>query len=157
VNCKTAALTRSRSYSLVKADDEDALPFQCDHFRRRRPSFNPEGASASVAVTAPTWYLMILQPQAIIDDSGTEPQSRVFVLGGFIASAADWAKFSIDWQTVLDQPPKLSYFKLTEAMSLSAKGQFARHRGWNETKRDSRLIDLAHVIGNTLQSAFMLR
>ena len=89
---------------------------------------------------------MILQPQAMIDDSGTEPQSHVFILGGLIASAADWVKFSIDWRTVLDQPPKLRYFKLTEAMSLGAKGQFTRHRGWNETKRDSRLIDLAHVI-----------
>jgi hypothetical protein len=89
---------------------------------------------------------MILQPQAMIDDSGTEPQSRVFVLGGFIASAVDWAKFSTDWRTVLDQSPKLRYFRLTEAMSLSAKGQFARHRGWNEAKRDSRLIDLANVI-----------
>jgi hypothetical protein len=90
--------------------------------------------------------LMILQPQAMIDDSGTEPQSPIFVLGGFIAPAAAWTKFSTDWQTVLDQPPKLDYFKLTEAFSLSAKGQFSRHKGWNETKRDDRLIDLAHVI-----------
>jgi len=47
---------------------------------------------------------MTLQPQAMIDDSGTEPQSHVFILGGLIASAADWVKFSIDWRTVLDQP-----------------------------------------------------
>lgn len=90
--------------------------------------------------------LMILLPQAAVDDSGMEPQSPVFVLGGFIAPAAAWATFSADWQAVLDQSPKLDYFKLTEAMSLSAKGQFSRHKGWNETKRDSRLIDLAHVI-----------
>jgi len=89
---------------------------------------------------------MILKPQAMIDDSGTEPQSPIFVLGGFIASAAQWAKFSGDWQTILDQPPKLKYFKLTEALSLSAKGQFSRHKGWNETKRENRLIDFAHVI-----------
>jgi hypothetical protein len=89
---------------------------------------------------------MILQPQAMIDDSGSEPQSYIFVLGGFIAPAAQWAKFSAEWQAALDQPPKLDYFKLTEAMSLSAKGQFSRHKGWDETKRDSRLIDFAYVI-----------
>jgi Protein of unknown function (DUF3800) len=89
---------------------------------------------------------MILQPQAMIDDSGTEPQSPIFILGGFVAAADGWAKFSSDWQAVLDQPPKLDYFKLTEALSLSAKGQFSRQKGWDETKRDNRLIDLAHVI-----------
>jgi hypothetical protein len=89
---------------------------------------------------------MILQPQAMIDDSGSEPQSPVFVLGGFIAPATSWVKFSTDWQAVLDLPPKLDYFKLTEAMSLSAKGQFSRHKGWDETKRNNRLIDFAHVI-----------
>jgi hypothetical protein len=35
--------------------------------------------------------------QAFIDDSGSEPQDPVFVLGGFVSQAADWARFSGEW------------------------------------------------------------
>src|SRR3974390_2605970 len=89
---------------------------------------------------------MIIQPQACVDDSGSEPQSPIFVFAGFIASAKQWADFSADWQKALDEPPGLSYFKLTEALSLSAKGQFSRHKGGTEQKRDDRLVHLGQII-----------
>jgi len=89
-------------------------------------------------------FLMILEPQAIIDDSGSEPQSRVFVLAGFAGPASAWAAFAVDWRAALDEPPKLDYFKMTEAANFG--GQFSRHKGWDETKRDSRLIELTRVI-----------
>jgi hypothetical protein len=87
---------------------------------------------------------MILEPQAVIDDSGSEPQSRVFVLAGFAGSAASWANFAVDWRAALDEPPKLDYFKMTEAANFG--GQFARDKGWDESKRDDRLIALSGVI-----------
>src|SRR6266851_757494 len=72
----------------------------------------------------------LLMPfQAYIDDSGSEPQSPVFVLGGFIAPHEKWASFSEEWQAALDQDPKLEYFKMTEAAHLG--GQFSRRRGWD--------------------------
>jgi hypothetical protein len=87
---------------------------------------------------------MILEPQAVIDDSGSEPQSRIFVLAGFAASANAWANFAVDWRAALDEPPKLEYFKMTEAANFG--GQFARDKGWDEAKRDDRLISLTRII-----------
>jgi hypothetical protein len=82
--------------------------------------------------------------QAVVDDSGSEPQSRMFVLAGFVGTPDDWAKFAPEWQAVLDLPPKLDYFKMTEAANLG--GQFSRPRGWDESKRDDRVAALCSVI-----------
>jgi hypothetical protein len=60
---------------------------------------------------------MIDEPQAAVGDSGSEPQSPIFILGGFIAPADQWARFSAEWKAALDEPPGIAYFKLTEAMS----------------------------------------
>jgi hypothetical protein len=83
---------------------------------------------------------------AVVDDSGSEPQSRIFVLAGFVGTPDDWAKFAPEWQAVLDLPPKLDYFKMTEAANLG--GQFSRPRGWDESKRDDRVAALCSVIQN---------
>jgi hypothetical protein len=82
--------------------------------------------------------------QAVVDDSGSEPQSRIFVLAGFVGTSDDWAKFAPEWQAVLDLSPKLDYFKMTEAANFG--GQFSRAKGWNEGKRDDRLAALCSVI-----------
>jgi hypothetical protein len=108
--------------------------------------------------SAPVWALVsglpggkrerwVMGPfQAFIDDSGSDPKSAIFVMAGFIARAEQWAAFSNEWQEALDKPPKLDYFKMTEAASLGRHGQFARHKGWNEAKRDNRLADLTRII-----------
>lgn len=88
--------------------------------------------------------IMILDPQAAIDDSGSEPQSPVFILGGFVASTKAWAAFSTEWQAALDEKPALEYFKMSEAARLQE--QFARSKGWDEAKRDNRLITFARII-----------
>ena len=88
-------------------------------------------------------WLMILFPQAAIDDSGSEPQSPTFILAGFAAPFGAWLSFSQSWQTVLDKPPKLDYFKMSEAASMS--GQFHARRGWTERKRDARVLEFAQV------------
>jgi hypothetical protein len=46
----------------------------------------------------------------------------------------------------LAQPPKLDYFKMNEAATLRPDGQFARSRGWDEQKRDDRLVILMRII-----------
>jgi len=87
---------------------------------------------------------MILAPQAVIDDTGSEPQSPIFILAGFVTSAERWAAFSGEWQAALDEPPGLEYFKMSQAARLQE--QFDRKKGWNEAKRDDRLITLARII-----------
>jgi hypothetical protein len=84
--------------------------------------------------------------QAFIDDSGSEPQSPVFILGGFVADHAQWAAFSGEWQAALDEAPRLDYFKMSEAANLGAHGQFARRLGWDEKKRDDRVAAFARII-----------
>jgi Protein of unknown function (DUF3800) len=87
---------------------------------------------------------VLIDPQMAADDSGNEPQSPVFVLAGFIAPAVQWARFVGEWQSALDLPPKLEYFKMTEAANLG--GQFSKRKGWDETKRDDRLAMFVRII-----------
>jgi len=87
--------------------------------------------------------MITLQPY--VDDSGSEPQSHTFVLGGLIAQPMEWFAFSGDWQEALDSGPfELDYFKMSEAMSL--KGQFDRSRGWTQPLRDKKVDQFIDVI-----------
>jgi hypothetical protein len=81
---------------------------------------------------------------ACVDDSGSSPNDTLYVLGGFIAPAEQWAAFAADWQAVLDRDPALDYFKMREAARLH--DQFDKKRGWNESKRDERVLALTKVI-----------
>jgi hypothetical protein len=87
--------------------------------------------------------IMALQ-QTFIDDSGSDPNSFVFVLAGFCATPVQWAAFTDDWVKALAISPSLDYFKHNEAMGM--KGQFDKNRGWTEQMRDNRLIALTNVI-----------
>jgi hypothetical protein len=80
--------------------------------------------------------------QAYIDDSclGVPPVS---ILAGWVESAANWARFSDDWQQALSLSPRLRYFKLSEANSLT--GEFS---GWSERSRDERLTLLIKTIAD---------
>lgn len=81
------------------------------------------------------WQLMALQ--AFIDESGSEPSSRHFVLGGFIANTEQWSNFSDEWKAALGITPELRYFKMSEAFGLA--NEFNKNRGWTERARDERL------------------
>jgi hypothetical protein len=76
--------------------------------------------------------------QAYIDDS-TEPP--IFVLAGFVARAEEWAKLTIRWQSTLDQPPRLEYFKMKEGNAL--RGQFT---GWTAQQRDKRVAEFVGIV-----------
>jgi hypothetical protein len=86
--------------------------------------------------------LMILQ--ACADDSGNEPRDPIFVFGGFVSPVAKWVEFADAWQEVLDETPKLEYFKMSEAASLAK--QWHKRKGWTEATRDKRLSSFIKVI-----------
>jgi hypothetical protein len=95
---------------------------------------------------------LIMALQGFVDDSGSEPQGPIFVLAGFVASPLQWVDFTDEWERTLHLPPGVNYFRNNEAMGL--KGQFSPKRGWDERKRDDRLVALARVIRDYLPERF---
>jgi hypothetical protein len=89
---------------------------------------------------------LIMALQACLDDSGEfdETINPAFALAGFIAEAEDWAALSADWQSILDQHPRLEYFKMVEAINL--RGQFSNELGWTAELRDSRIDSFISII-----------
>jgi uncharacterized protein DUF3800 len=79
-----------------------------------------------------------------VDDSGNEPTGPIFFLAGFLSTVERWAAFSNEWDSALRLLPTLDYFKMTEAARLQE--QFSRKKGWDETKRDDRLVTLIRII-----------
>ena len=76
--------------------------------------------------------------QAFLDDSGFE--EPVFVLSGYIAPVDWWEDFSEEWQALLDEPPRLKYFKMREAAQLS--GEFGRMGIGARNERIKKFFDL---------------
>ena len=62
--------------------------------------------------------------QAFIDDSQTD--GEVLVLAGYLASFEQWEKFSVDWQHLLDGPPRWERFKMVEIASTADAGRRER-------------------------------
>ena len=60
---------------------------------------------------------------------------------GWVARPECWDSFSKKWKLALDADPKISYFKLNDALGL--KGPFA---GWTEKDRDAKLIALMELL-----------
>jgi hypothetical protein len=79
--------------------------------------------------------------QTFIDDSGSDWQSAHFVLSGFCSDAHSWEGFSDAWAHILEDVPKIGYFKAREAQSL--KGEFL---GWDEAARDAKISTLVDLI-----------
>lgn len=80
--------------------------------------------------------------QVYVDESGGKGQGPVFVFSALIGMAEDWAKFSDDWKSRLEQSPRIRYFKMNEAANLS--GEFDR---MSRTARDEKLRQLCRIIG----------
>jgi Protein of unknown function (DUF3800) len=85
---------------------------------------------------------------ACIDGSGTINDSPVYVMAGYLASVEAWESFAAEWQTALDHPKAIKYFKMSEAWI--RRGQFD---GWDETMRDARLRMLPPIINRHAFSA----
>src|SRR5436305_305419 len=84
---------------------------------------------------------ILVMLQAYFDDSlggNFHGRPMVLVLGGFIATAEAWAAFSDEWQRILDFPPRISVFKMNDAML--GKGEL---RGVPKDVRDEKIKLLA--------------
>jgi hypothetical protein len=53
--------------------------------------------------------------QAAIDDSSTDWGEKRLHLAGYAMSAPNWETFSEEWKTILDEPPAVPYFKMSES------------------------------------------
>lgn len=96
--------------------------------------------------------LMILQ--ACIDDSATNARKsgKIYLLAGLIASVDEWSALSDEWDAALLEPPALSYFKLSQALSM--KDEFDRSRGWTEELRNGRVARLAKITRTHVKAGY---
>ncbi len=78
---------------------------------------------------------------AYFDASGSMGNSPVFVMAGYVGRFVDWKKFTPEWQTGLDTPKAIDYFKMSEAWA--RRGEF---QGWHSEDRDARLRLLAPIV-----------
>jgi hypothetical protein len=81
--------------------------------------------------------------QFYIDDSGSEPNSSIFVLAGFMSSDDMWMEFSKTWQSTLSNWD-IDNFKTRDAMNFG--GIFSRKNGWHEEKRNILISSLMNLI-----------
>lgn len=90
--------------------------------------------------------------QAYIDDSGSEPSSPAYVLGGIVLPAGWWCHVSQEWRSVLQTFPPIEYYKGSEVWDRE-KGQFAR---LSDDDRRAKVEALADVICEYHPMAFSL-
>jgi Protein of unknown function (DUF3800) len=98
--------------------------------------------------------LWIYTMKAFIDDSGSGGDSPWFVLAGYLGTSDAWDKFDEPWRSVLDGPPRIEYFKSSQAESLRPDGQW---QGINARERDQRIDSLIEVIGTHAMQPFCVR
>ena len=76
-----------------------------------------------------------------VDESGNDGKSTSLVLGGYVLPAENWLAFSCDWKKVLDNAPRISYFKASQAEY--GNGEFA---GIDQPLRNAKVLELLAVI-----------
>jgi hypothetical protein len=79
--------------------------------------------------------------KAFLDDSGSDGDSRWFVLAGYVGTVEGWDRFDPVWRSVLHAPPRIEHFKATEAER--RRDQFD---GFTIDQRDAKLDALIEVI-----------
>lgn len=92
--------------------------------------------------------------KVFVDDSGSGGDSPWFVLAGYVGTVERWDSFDRQWRTVLDGPPKIDYFKSSEAESLRSDGQWA---GISRDERNARIDPLIRVIGKCATRSVYVR
>jgi Protein of unknown function (DUF3800) len=78
---------------------------------------------------------------AFVDDSGSDTQGPAYVLAGYVSDVDSWEKFSVEWQRILDEHPRICYFKMSEAES--RRGCFA---GWDREDITNKIHTFIPVI-----------
>ena len=79
--------------------------------------------------------------QAYVDDTGIDGRSTWFIFSALLGTAEDWASVSDRWRAILDESPRIGYFKMDEAVDCT--GQFY---GCSDKNRDYKLMRLAKVL-----------
>jgi Protein of unknown function (DUF3800) len=89
---------------------------------------------------------LLVMLRAFIDDSGSEPTGKIFVLAGLLSTAERWERFSNEWASICDQDPKTPDFHMSNAHSI--KGGYWGEGTEDELRatRDARLLALAQTI-----------
>lgn len=90
---------------------------------------------------------------AYVDDSGSDPQSPVYVLGGLVLPEDTWEYFSGDWKGVLHRHPPVEYSKASEIWDRT-KGPF---RGLSDPQRMAKVEAFADVIATYYTLAISCR
>lgn len=93
-------------------------------------------ADAAIQILAdfqPSRWLTMLA--TYIDDSG-RGQKPTFVFAGWVARAEHFIAFDKEWQSILDEKPRLAYLKTKHAMALHPGEQF---KGWTRKQIDARI------------------
>jgi hypothetical protein len=80
--------------------------------------------------------------QAYFDESGSS-DSEVYCIAGWIATPEVWQEVSSQWQTMLGEHPRLSFWHTKEALSL--RGEFKDKENWNRVNRDARVAKALQI------------
>jgi hypothetical protein len=84
----------------------------------------------------------IMALSAYVDDSGSEPNAQIYVLGGVVLPTGWWEELQGDWAGVLAHSPSVPYFKASEVWDHN-KGPF---RDFTNEQRQQKVRALAEVI-----------
>ncbi len=90
--------------------------------------------------------------KAFVDDSGSGGDSTWYVLAGYVGTVCDWIGFEPAWRVALENPPRIEYFKASEAESL--KELFA---GFTRDQANAKIDALIEVIARHAQRAIIVR
>jgi hypothetical protein len=77
------------------------------------------------------------------DDSGTDQNSRVAVVAGYIGQVAKWERFSNKFMRVLK---RYGIRQMHRSDLENFHGEFTKERGWNEKRRIQFLQEVHHLI-----------
>lgn len=92
--------------------------------------------------------------KSFVDDSGSDGNSDWYVLAGYTGTVDGWDRFDDLWNEVLDDHPRIEYFKSSEAESLRPDGQWA---GVTVDQRNRKIDRLIGVIKRCAHRSFCTR
>lgn len=83
--------------------------------------------------------------QALVDESQSYGDPRLFVMGGYISTVERWAALTEEWKAALEASPTIDYFSYKEAYPASGKpsGQF---RFFTIPERDAKVALLRRIV-----------
>jgi hypothetical protein len=59
--------------------------------------------------------------QANVDETGIDGRSPWLIFSALLGTAGDWATVTDLWRDVLDESPRIRYFKMSEAVGFSGE------------------------------------